>query len=182
MIRGAKVILRAPEPEDLERCYTWMNDREVTRYTTMRFPISRAAERKWLEHERNPAETVELAITTLAGDHIGNCGLMRVNHLCRSAQLGIVIGDKAYWSQGFGTDAVLTLCGFGFAEMNLNRVELHVYDYNPRGIACYERCGFQHEGRLRQAGFREGAHHDILVMGILAAEYREKWPERWGKL
>jgi RimJ/RimL family protein N-acetyltransferase len=182
MIRGEKVVLRAPEPEDLERCYVWMNDREVTRFTTMRFPISRGAELKWLQQDRDPAQVVELAIESLEGEHIGNCGLMRVDHLCRSAELGIVIGDKNYWARGYGTDAVLTLCGFGFAEMNLNRIELHVYDYNSRGIACYEKCGFSHEGRRRAAGYREGATHDILIMGLLADEYRDKWPQRWGTL
>jgi len=51
--------------------------------------------------------------------------------------------------------------------MNLHRVQLEVYDFNPRAMRCYEKCGFQVEGRQREALFRNGSYHDILIMGIL---------------
>ena len=27
--------------------------------------------------------------------------------------------------------------------------------------------------------FKHGSYQDLLVMGLLVDEYREKWPERW---
>ena len=47
-----------------------------------------------------------------------------------------------------------------------------------RAIRCYEKAGFRHEGRLREALFRHGSYHDILVMGILEDEFRAQWPDR----
>ncbi|HIC94568.1 MAG TPA: N-acetyltransferase, partial [Anaerolineae bacterium] len=65
------------------------------------------------------------------------------------------------------------LLGFAFREMNLHRVYLSVHDYNERAIRCYEKCGFRHEGRLREALFRDGRYHDELMMGILREEFEE---------
>ncbi len=36
--------------------------------------------------------------------------------------LGIVIGDKNYWGQGYGTDAVRAALRWAFDSLNLNRV------------------------------------------------------------
>lgn len=178
MIRGEKVVLRALDVADAERCHRWINDREVTHFMGARFPLSLLQERKWLEQERDPSRELALAIDTAEGQHIGNCGLHGIHAIDRSAGLGIVIGEKGYWSKGYGTDAIPTLCGFGFSQMNLHRIALRVFAPNARAIACYEKCGFQHEGRYREATYKHGEYHDLLVMAILAQEFREKWPER----
>jgi diamine N-acetyltransferase len=55
--------------------------------------------------------------------------------------------------------------------MNLNRVWLTVDEDNARGIACYRKCGFVEEARLRQDRFGGGRYHDTLIMGVLATEF-----------
>ncbi|MEN6302626.1 MAG: GNAT family protein [Armatimonadia bacterium] len=180
MIRGDKVALRALEETDLEALHQWMNDLEVTKYLGMRFPVSLSDERRWLETEHDPLKELHLAIETHEGKLIGSCGLVSINHLNGWAILGISIGDKEYWNGGYGTDAMLTLCGFGFNQCNLHRIQLDVFAENARAIRCYEKVGFVHEGRRREAIFRHGRYQDLIVMGLLAEEYREKWPERWG--
>jgi diamine N-acetyltransferase len=180
MIRGEKIVLRAIEASDTERCHRWINDPETTEFLQMRFPVSMLQEEQWTRKDRDPLQNLELAIETLEGVHIGNCGLTGAGGVDRCAELGILIGDGDYRGRGYGTDAMVTLCSFGFCEMNLHRIYLRVYEYNPRAIRCYEKAGFQHEGRLREALFRHGSYHDVLIMGVLAEEHREKWPRRWG--
>ena len=104
--------------------------------------------------------------------HIGNIGLHDLDWKNRNAQLGVVIGEKAYWGLGYGTDAIKALLRFAFDEMNLHRVQLRVFEFNERAIRCYRRCGFREEGRLRQELYRGGAYHDVLLMGILREEFR----------
>lgn len=50
-------------------------------------------------------------------------------------------------------------------------MELDTWDGNIRAIRCYEKCGFQIEGRLRGAKFIDGQPRDVILMGILREEY-----------
>lgn len=175
MLEGTLVRLRVIEPEDAARMKEWMNDREVTRFLEGGvYPISLAEERRWAEDAAagNSFVNVRLAIETkVQGFHIGNCGLHQGSPEHRRATLGVVIGDKAHWSQGYGTDAVRTLLRLAFERMNLHRVALTVLDFNERARACYRRCGFVEEGRLRQDRFVDGRYVDAIVMGILRGEW-----------
>jgi RimJ/RimL family protein N-acetyltransferase len=173
MLEGQLVRLRALEATDLERAYRWINDAEVTRYLTARYPLSHADERRWLE-EGPPngfAGGVRLAIETKDGAHIGTLNLHQVRPEDRKAGLGIMIGEKDYWSNGYGTDAIITLLRFAFHEMNLHRVWLHAFEFNERGMACYRKCGFREEGRLRDHYYGEGRYWESIVMGILRDEF-----------
>ncbi len=177
MLEGTLVNLRAPELSDLERDFTWINDGEVTRFLNARYPMSLAAEEAWLRElvtKTMSHEHVTFAIETKDGRHIGNTDLMDVSAENRCATLGIMIGDKAYWSKGYGTDAIRTLSRFGFEEMNLHRIQLTVDARNVRAQACYRKCGFVEETRLRQHRYAQGAFHDTLWMGVL----REEWEAR----
>jgi RimJ/RimL family protein N-acetyltransferase len=90
----------------------------------------------------------------------------------RSARLGIAIGAKARWDGGYGTDAMRVLCRFGFDMMNLHRIELDVYADNLRAEHVYEKVGFRVEGRRREALYKFGRYHDVVVMGLLEGELR----------
>jgi RimJ/RimL family protein N-acetyltransferase len=154
--------------------HAWMNDREVTRFLEAgRYPLSLASERAWAERaaQANDFANVTLAIETLDGIHIGNCGIHNTSPEHRKGTLGIAIGEKTYWGRGYGADAVRCLLRLAFERMNLRRVELTVLDFNERARACYRKCGFVEEGRLRQERFVEGGYTDTIVMGLL----REEW-------
>jgi RimJ/RimL family protein N-acetyltransferase len=115
-----------------------------------------------------------LAIETEAGQHIGNLSLMHINWKDRTAELGIVIGDKSQWGKGYAQDAIQTLLAFAFGEMNLNRVYLRVYADYTLAINAYHKCGFTQEGCLREDIYAEGVYHDMLVMGILKREFGDR--------
>ncbi|MGD1997063.1 MAG: GNAT family N-acetyltransferase [Anaerolineae bacterium] len=175
MIAGKKVQLRPIERDDLPRFVRWFSDPEVRRHLLVYLPFSLAQEEKWYEGllERiERSEVVVLAIETAEGIHIGNVGLEQISWKDRSAELGIVIGEREHWGQGYGTDAILTLLRLAFEEMNLHRVYLRVDADNIRGIRCYEKCGFHREGTLRDAVFREGRYHDQLLMSVLRPDFR----------
>lgn len=174
MLEGELVRLRAREPGDVARAYTWINDREVTRHITARYPASRADEERWLERTSSSsfAEGVRLAIETKAeGEHIGNLDLHRLHPEDRKAGLGVMIGNKAYWGNGYGADAITTLLRFAFHEQNLHRVWLTVLEDNARAIACYRKCGFAEEARQRQDVYTHGRYWDVLFMGVLRSDF-----------
>ena len=174
MIEGKIVNLRAREMSDLDRFYAWINDREVTRFLNMRYPISYAAEEEFVRSVvARPAayNWVGFSIEAKDGTHIGTINFHESSAEDRRAILGVMIGDKAHWSRGYGTDAMLTFIRFGFEEMNLQRIELTVDARNERARACYRKCGFVDEATLRQHRYRGGEYGDTVWMGIL----RDEW-------
>ena len=184
MIYGERVRLRRIEREDLPRFVAWLNDPEVREGLALLHPLSLVQEEDWfaatlkLEAAAQPfsidardaaagTETASAAEWT----HIGSLGFHSVDWRNRWAELGICIGNKSFWSAGYGSDAVRALLGWGFRELNLNRVWLKVFESNSRAIGCYEKVGFHHEGRFRQDRFHAGRYWDTLVMGLLRDEF-----------
>jgi len=107
---------------------------------------------------------------------IGITGLHHGRPEDRHSELGIMIGEKDYWSQGYGTDAVLTLLRFAFYQMNLNKVTLGVFDINPRARAVYDKLGFIEEGRSREEYFHDGRYVDVIRMSVLRREFEALYP------
>ena len=174
MIEGTLVNLRAHDLDDLERNHRWLNDRDVMRFLTSRYQYSLMAEEAWMrEHTlKQPSyANASFAIVTKDGRHIGNTGLHHGSPEDRACDLGIMIGEKDCWGRGYGTDALRTLVGFAFDEMNMNRVELDVYAFNERAIRSYEKAGFILEGVRRQDMYRYGEYIDIVMMALLRSDW-----------
>ncbi|MCX6067479.1 MAG: GNAT family protein [Chloroflexi bacterium] len=175
MIYGERIRLRGVEKEDLPHFVEWMNDPEVIEGLLAFWPISSADEQRWFEHlpDREPVER-PLSIDVRAGEawqHIGSCGYQHIEWKAREGEIGISIGVKALWNQGYGTEAVKLLLKQGFETLNLNRIYLRVNATNLRAIRSYEKCGFVLEGRLRQALYQYGSFQDLLIMSVLRSEW-----------
>ena len=137
---------------------------------------SAKAASKWMEkevEELSPA-IYFFGVRTLADDTlIGDMILEVVDWSGRDAFVALSIGEQENWGKGYGTDMLNLLLRFAFTEINLRRVTLSVFEYNPRAIRVYEKAGFRHEGRERKSLNRAGRRWDMLFMGIL----REEWQE-----
>ena len=181
MIPGRNIRLRSIDRDDLPRFVRWFADPEVRTHLAQYRPLSLEQEERWFEQNLSAEDTQAWAIDALpegteskGWEHIGGCGYHAIDWRNRSGEIGILIGVKEYWNLGYGTDVVRTLVAWGFSTLNLNRVFLRVYADNPRGIRCYEKVGFQLEGRLRQDNFHDGAYRDTLVMAVLRTDWEKK--------
>jgi len=180
MIIGDRIRFRGIEREDIPIFVKWLNDPEVQAGVMLHNPLSRAAEENWFEGmiKRPPDEQVMgIEIRQPASEEadagwklVGSLAFNEIDWRNRAAEFGILIGDKSCWNQGYGTEAVRLLVKHGFETLNLNRIYLHVFASNPRAIRAYEKAGFIHEGRKRQAEFRNGRYTDVLLMSILRDE------------
>lgn len=182
MIYGEQVRLRALERGDVPYYYDWVNDPEVIAGLTIYLPMSTLDEEKWFESVmQRDQETRPLAIEIRAGDGwrmVGNCGFFDLDWVSRSAEIGIMIGDKTVWNQGYGRETLALLLRHGFLTLNLNRIALKVYEDNRRAIDAYEKAGFIHEGRMRQAVYKMGKYRDVLFMSVLREEWSPPGEER----
>ncbi|HLN61294.1 MAG TPA: GNAT family protein [Symbiobacteriaceae bacterium] len=127
---------------------------------------------------QNMAMRTEWGIVERDGRLIGSVKLWRISERNRSAMLTIYIGEHSTWSHGYGTDALRLALRQAFGPLGLNRVELHVFEFNGRAIRCYEKAGFVREGVRRSALARGSQYHNILVMGILRDEFFAREAER----
>jgi len=175
---GNRIRLRAAEKTDIDTFCRWVNDPEVTENLMLAYPMSRVEEERWYEHmlEQPPSEHV-FVIEIKAPESpevwqaIGTCQVMSIDWRNRSAEVGIMIGEKAYWNQGYGTETMQILLQHGFNTLNLHRIWLQVYAKNPRGIRTYEKAGFTHEGTFRQAHYQHGEYFDVHLMSVLRNEW-----------
>lgn len=177
MIYGDRVRLRHIERDDLPKFVEWLNDPEVSQGLSMHNPLSMAEEENWFEKMlKSPNEERPLCIEAKQDDGwqlIGNSSFFSIDWRNRAGELGIFIGDKTYWDQGYGTEVVRLLLRHGFSTLNQFRIFLRVFEDNPRAIRSYEKAGFVHEGRQRQAEYHDGQFHDVLFMSVLRPEWAE---------
>lgn len=180
MLKGQHVTLRAIEREDLPRLLAFNNDIEVELAGGGDPPWPQSMARLAADYERNVAgggrdgskDGVTFAIEA-GGSIIGICGLFGIDPIGRTAEMGITIGDKAYWGKGNGREAVRTLVGYGFRMLNLRRIFLRVHGRNERAIRAYRTAGFIEEGRLRDHVWSDGAYDDLVMMGVLRGDWTE---------
>jgi len=175
MLRGERLLLRPLASTDLRRCVKWFSDPQVIYFLGRNSPITLAEEERWFrDYERRTDE--QIFAIEVAGTHVGNLGLHKIDRTHRKADVGIVIGESAYWSKGYGTEAMRIALRYAFGELGLNKVSLDVLEYNTRAIRTYEKLGFQPEGLRREDIYKDGRFVNVLRMGILAREMREDGP------
>lgn len=170
---GERIYLSPRSSEDAEIFTNWMNDFEVTDYTGRSASVlTLDAEKKYLENKNLDLDIATFVIVDLKTDEmVGTVGLESVDYTCRTAVLGIFIGNPDYRSNGYGTEAIKLLLDFGFNYMNLNAINLKVLSCNERAIKCYKKCGFKEAGVLRKSKFINGKYYDTIIMDILAEEF-----------
>jgi RimJ/RimL family protein N-acetyltransferase len=130
--------------------------------------------KEWFEKDLDSAlpDNLLFAIRTLEGDElIGFIAFDGINWTDRDSYVSIGIGEQDFWGKSCGSDAMRLLLRYGFTELNLHRISLTVFEHNPRGIRSYEKCGFKHEGRIREFVLRDGRRSDMLHMGILRSDW-----------
>ena len=168
-----QIGLRPLRREDSELLYQWIVDRKLLVLNAPYLPVSEVDHEAWVESMLvKRTDLVMFVIEDLAtGRAIGTCQLYGINWIHRNAELQIRIGDIAAQSRGLGVQAVNLLVDFGFKDLNLHRIYLHVFATNTRAIRAYEKCGFAREGVLRQAAHVDGGFVDVLSMALLRSDH-----------
>lgn len=171
-LQGTKVNVRSLTREDTLNIVKWKSDPEIADlvrggpiHTTIEI------ENRRFDRHNEATDTLRLLIETKQKKAIGFISLGEIDKENKKAELGMLIGEKNYWDQGYGTDALIALLDYLFTKLDFNRVSLEVFDYNLRAKKAYEKIGFKVEGVQRQGLFRNGCFHDIFNMGVLKDDF-----------
>jgi RimJ/RimL family protein N-acetyltransferase len=175
MIRGEKVILRDKRTDDAWEDYAWEIDPELSRLDAA--PPLKMSYTDYLEEYTNEflyyySNGRRFAIDTLKGKHIGNCSYYNYDETKGDTELGIMIGDRDYWNNGYGFDAVNALVNFIFTTTELKRIYLKTLNWNDRAQACFGKCGFRKYGELSRGGY------DFILMEYPRSDWEQRHAEK----
>lgn len=172
-LQGERLHLRAVRPEDAnERYVGWLNDPEVNRYLEVRFTRQTlVGVRAYVAEMAEDPSYAFLAIVLNEGDrHVGNIKLGPINSAHRFADIGIVIGEKDCWGQGYATEAISLATRFAFETLDLHRLEAGAYAPNMGSAKAFLKAGWKEEGREAA----KWAVNGEFVDGIRVARVRER--------
>lgn len=171
MLKGQKVHLRPKRLEDATQDYAWNRDRELARLDGSlppSIPFNDYLEAYALELKNPPPWRERFAIETLEGLHIGNCMYYDLDGEKGEVEVGILIGDRRYWNQGYGTEALELLLSFLFASTSVDKVRLHTLGWNRRAQRAFEKCGFI----TANSASRQG--QPFLLMALSREDWEKK--------
>lgn len=149
-VTGKKIIIRPKKLADASTDYSWRTDAELCRLDATQ-PLNSSFEEylRWYQGElRYITQGCHFAIETLHEIHIGNCSFFNIDEVKRESEMGIMIGDKQYWGQGYGADTITTSLTYAFSHSPVMTVHLKTLNWNYRAQACFEKCGFTYTGTL----------------------------------
>ncbi|MFB6595214.1 GNAT family N-acetyltransferase [Streptomyces diastaticus] len=173
---GEKVRLRGVEPEDWRGFRDLARDLDGVRAADLvRPPRSDEGFRAWTAERagRPPGgETFRLVVEVVAdGSFAGAVTVGETDRRAGRFRIGVEIG-RGHRRRGYAAEAVSLLLAYQFGEERLHKCEVEVYAFNEASLALFRGVGFVEEGRLRDHEFLAGAHHDVVLLGITAPEYR----------
>ena len=167
-LQGARIILRDKRLEDAEQDYIWRSDPDLARLDAA-YPLTMSFDRYlkiFQDQLQYPTPgSHHFSTETLDGKYIGNCMYYDLDSVNLEAELGIVIGDRDYWSNAYGYDAVTTLLDYMFTEKKLKRVYLHTLEWNKRAQRCFEKSGFTSVKAVRRMS------QDFILMEVLRKDW-----------
>jgi RimJ/RimL family protein N-acetyltransferase len=173
MLRSERVLLRPMRQDDVIRQHEFNQDIELYGLDSSTPHVS-PLERSQAFYESRihfDPESAPFAID-VDGQYIGYCGLRNISSRHGIMELGIMIGDRDYWGQGYGREVIRLLLHYAFHYLGTRRIELTTHAKNERAIRCYLACGFVEEGRPRKVVWIEGEYVDLVNMAILRDEWQ----------
>jgi RimJ/RimL family protein N-acetyltransferase len=176
---GKRVYLRPVLREDLPRLTVWINDPQVTKNLFAFHPYTPEDEEAWVRKiSENHGKSEVLAIVLEDSDEaIGVIEIRAIDQRNSHAEMGFSIGNKAYWNQGYGTEALMLILEYAFNTLNLRKVHSTVNEANPRSRRCLEKCGYREEGRMKEHFYSQGRFLDVFQMAVFKADFLKIWGE-----
>lgn len=169
-IHGKRVHLRPLREDDFARLQAWSVDPELADLLEGDHPRQIGEYDQWLKNVAKNRHRQTFGIAVSEQLLIGDIELDHIAWRSGDAELRIRIGEKQYWGQGYGTEAIELMLNHAFITLNLRRVYLRVFSSNKRAIASYRKTGFKKEGYIMRKTAL-GERRRIVLMRLLRDEF-----------
>lgn len=163
MSQAPNIIIRQAELTDAEALWKCYTSPQVV-YHTLQLPY-RSLESVREQLQTKPEDGNFHLVAEVEGQVVGSIGLHvnRRPRLSHIASFGMMVRDD-WQGKGIGTALLKAALDLADQWLNLLRIELTVYTDNAAAIALYKKFGFEIEGTMRKAAFRDGMFVDVFMM------------------
>jgi len=166
---GDRISLRPIDETSVEQNTRWVNDPEIRRYTPYHTPTTVEQRKNWLLGIEKASGISNVAFTIWHNQDqvpIGYILLFDIHWINQTAEIGILIGEKQYWNQGYGSEAVELICRYGFSELHLNKLRAVVAAKNEGSLHIFKKLGFSSEGCLKSEVYTDGEYLDLHYFAL----------------
>jgi diamine N-acetyltransferase len=152
---GYEIVLRAPEPSDVDVLYRWENDSEIWHVSNTYTPFSKNILEKYIENAHldiYQVKQLRLMIDVrengnLKSRPVGTIDLFDFDPYHNRAGIGILIGDKSDRKKGYATTALQKFIDYGFNTLQLHLLYCNITKGNTDSLRLFRKCGFRISGR-----------------------------------
>jgi RimJ/RimL family protein N-acetyltransferase len=166
---GEKVrLVPLDRDKHIDNALLWFNDPEITQWLeTGDWPLTRGAEEEFFRGaERPDRSSVQFAVESLQGEHVGFSGLRSIDWQSRVAVSGSVVGRKDLWGKGLGSDAARVRNRYAFGVLGLRLLVATVIADNSRSMAMLAKVGYDEVGRVPERYWKRGAYRDQVILTL----------------
>ncbi len=176
-LQTERLVLRKLRQTDADDFFANFSDEETMRYFGME-PLTQLEQAVQTIEGRLQAfeedRAIRWAITFREEDRlIGTIGFHRFDRESSRAEVGYEL-NRSLWGKGVMSEALQAALGYGFDQLNLNRIEGLVSPENVGSLRVLEKGGFTQEGILRAYMFFGGRYHDSVMFSMLKSEFEAR--------
>jgi ribosomal-protein-alanine N-acetyltransferase len=174
MEKQSRIKLRPKRLSDAKEDFAWQTDPELVKLDAallLEIPYQQYLSEYTFELCYPSQHRHEFAVENLEGQHIANCVYYNVNRNESKAEVGIMIGNREYWNNGYGVEIITALLEHIFKTTDLQNICLTTLDWNIRAQNCFHKSGFS------DCGFLNRDSSTFIVMSLV----RDEWLARQKK-
>jgi RimJ/RimL family protein N-acetyltransferase len=139
------------DTSDYDRLVSWINSENRMYVFSAKLFIFPITHLQLNRYTNNLNRIVYKVIHINSNLIIGHAELNNINFIDKNARIcRVLIGDANFRNKGYGSQIINELVRIAFEKMDLHRLDLGVYDFNKNAIRCYQKCGFEIEGLLKE--------------------------------
>ncbi|PQB07485.1 hypothetical protein BST83_10175 [Polaribacter filamentus] len=139
------------DTSDYDRLVSWINSENLMYVFSAKLFIFPITHSQLNTYTNNLNRIVYKVIHINSNLIIGHAELNNINFIDKNARIcRVLIGDANFRNKGYGSQIINELVRIAFEKMDLHRLDLGVYDFNKNAIRCYQKCGFEIEGLLKE--------------------------------
>lgn len=158
-----------------EDYFNWLQDYEVmktiNRLDYLR-PVSFAEVKGYCETVMQSQNDIFLAMYERKDDLFIGTIRIKIDWYTRTADVGILIGNRNYWGKGIATDSIFAVSTYLLNKLGMRKLTAGFMEINGAMRRVFEQLGFRVEGVFRKTERFEGQYVDHIYMGCFKDEFQ----------